>query len=60
MKKKMDIKTVPMASYGWDVEKQYVELQLLINEDIYVIPVYEKDVKGMGNFFWIRKHNLIK
>ncbi|HHY2674572.1 TPA: hypothetical protein ACV439_002458 [Bacillus toyonensis] len=51
---------VPMASYGWNKEKQCVELQLLINEEIHVMPVYEKDIKGMGQFFWLRKNNLIK
>ncbi|MEI5924060.1 hypothetical protein ACJTM1_18795 [Bacillus sp. GX] len=35
-------KMVPMASYGWNKEKQCVEFQLLINEEIYVMPVYEK------------------
>ncbi|WP_242300287.1 hypothetical protein [Bacillus cereus group sp. BfR-BA-01448] len=53
-------KMVPMASYGWNKEKQYVELQLLINEEIYVMPIHEKDVKGMGQYFLLRKHNLIK
>lgn len=51
---------IPMASYGWNKEKQCVEFQLSINEEIYVMPVYEKDVKGMGKFFWLRKNNLIK
>ncbi len=41
-------------------KKQYVELQLLINEEIYVMPVYEKDIKGMETWFWLKKHNLIK
>ncbi|MGE7856267.1 MULTISPECIES: hypothetical protein [Bacillus] len=57
---KIDPKIVPMASYGWNPEKQCVELQLLINEEIYVMPIHEKDVKGMGQFFWLRKNNLIK
>ncbi|EJQ32446.1 hypothetical protein IEC_05458 [Bacillus toyonensis] len=51
---------VSMASYGWNTEKQCVELQLLINEEIYVMPVHEKDVKGMGQFSWLMKNNLIK
>ncbi|WP_192797912.1 hypothetical protein [Bacillus luti] len=53
MKEKTELKMVPMASYGWNIEKQCVELQLLINEDIYVMPLYEKDIKGMED-------NLIK
>lgn len=53
-------KIVPMASYGWNKEKQCVELQLLINEEIYVMPIHEKDVKGMGQYFLLRKNNLIK
>ncbi|EEM19215.1 TPA: hypothetical protein ACGXQA_004229 [Bacillus mobilis] len=56
----MEKKMVPIASYGWNAEKQYVELQLLINEEIYVMPVYEKDIKGMETWFWLKKHNLIK
>lgn len=51
---------VPMASYGWNTKKQCVEMQLLINEEIYVMPLYEKDVKGMEAFFRLRKHNLTK
>lgn len=51
---------VSMACYGWNKEKQCVEFQLLINEEIYVMPVYEKDVKGMQQLFWSRKNNLIK
>lgn len=53
-------KMVPMASYGWNTEKQCVELQLLINEEIYVMPIHEKDVTGMGQYFFLRKNNLIK
>ncbi|PGU05372.1 hypothetical protein [Bacillus cereus] len=60
MKEKTELKMVPMASYGWNIEKQCVELQLLINEEIYVMPLYEKDIKGMEGCFWLRKHNLIK
>ncbi|PED73020.1 hypothetical protein CON97_05255 [Bacillus pseudomycoides] len=60
MKEKTEWKMVPMASYGWNKEKQCVEFQLLINEEIYVMPVYEKDVKGMECYFQLRKHNLIK
>lgn len=60
MEEKTEPKMIPMASYGWNKEKQCVEFQLLINEEIYVMPVYEKDVKGMGKFFWLRKNNLIK
>ncbi|HDR4695235.1 hypothetical protein Q0N88_24320 [Bacillus thuringiensis] len=60
MTEKTEPKMVPMASYGWNNEKQCVEFQLLINEEIYVMPVHEKDVKGMGQFFWLRKNNLIK
>lgn len=56
----MEKKMGPIASYGWNAEKQYVELQLLINEEIYVMPVYEKDIKGMETWFWLKKHNLIK
>ncbi|MFF2884639.1 hypothetical protein [Bacillus toyonensis] len=60
MEGKREPKMVPMASYGWNTEKQCVELQLLINEEIYVMPVHEKDVKGMGQFSWLMKNNLIK
>ncbi|PFI51874.1 hypothetical protein COI73_01280 [Bacillus cereus] len=60
MGEKTEPKMVSMASYGWNKEKQCVEFQLLINEEIYVMPVYEKDVKGMGQFFWLRKNSLIK
>lgn len=48
----MEKKMVPIASYGWNAEKQYVELQLLINEEIYVMPVYEKDIKGFVEHEW--------
>ena len=51
---------VPMASYGWNKEKQCVECQLFIHEEIYVMPMYEKEVKGMATWFWLKKHNLIK
>ncbi|HGH7181586.1 TPA: hypothetical protein ACJMKL_003805 [Bacillus luti] len=60
MKQQENKKVVPMASYGWNKEKQCVELQLLINEEIYVMPIHEKDVKGMGQYFLLRKNNLIK
>ncbi|MDF9558760.1 hypothetical protein P5757_26500 [Bacillus tropicus] len=60
MAEKTKPKMVPMASYEWNNEKQCVEFQLLINEEIYVMPVYEKDVRGMEQFFWLRKNNLIK
>ncbi|WP_176549175.1 hypothetical protein [Bacillus toyonensis] len=56
----MEKKMVPMASYGWNKEKQYVELHLYINEEIYVMPVYEKDIKGMETWFRLKKQNLIK
>ncbi|AXO92825.1 hypothetical protein MCCC1A01412_00010 [Bacillus anthracis] len=59
MTEKTSPKMVPMAYYGWNNEKQCVEFQLLINEEIYVMPVYEKDVRGMEQFFWLRKNNLI-
>ncbi|MEH7190603.1 hypothetical protein MHB70_27860 [Bacillus sp. FSL M7-1020] len=55
MEGKREPKMVPMASYGWNTEKQCVELQLLINEEIYVMPVHEKDVKGMGQFFLVNE-----
>ncbi|MGG5757864.1 hypothetical protein ACQ3VF_18945 [Bacillus toyonensis] len=60
MEGKREPKVVSMVSYGWNTEKQCVELQLLINEEIYVMPVHEKDVKGMGQFSWLMKNNLIK
>ncbi|PGO24298.1 hypothetical protein CN984_20690 [Bacillus cereus] len=60
MTEKVEPKMVPMEFYGWNQEKQYVELQLLINEEIYVMPVYEKDIKGMETWFRLEKHNLIK
>ncbi|WP_454638920.1 hypothetical protein [Bacillus mycoides] len=60
MKEEPSRKIVPRASYGWNAEKQYVELQLLINEEIYVMPIHEKDVKGMGQYFLLRKNNSIK
>ncbi|MBJ7932209.1 hypothetical protein COL82_31370 [Bacillus toyonensis] len=60
MREKAESKMVPMASYGWNKEKQYVELHLYINEDIYVMPVYEKDIKGMETWFRLKNHNLIK
>ncbi|MBC6974848.1 hypothetical protein H9I32_21380 [Bacillus sp. Xin] len=53
-------KMVPMASYGWNKEKQCVELQLLINEEIYVMPLYKKDIRGMETWFQLREQNLIK
>ncbi|MGY4554798.1 hypothetical protein [Bacillus thuringiensis] len=60
MEGKTEPKMVPIASYGWNKEKQCVEFQLLINEEIYVMPVYARDVKGMGTWFLLKKHNLIK
>ncbi|MGG2116504.1 hypothetical protein AB1J99_12150 [Bacillus bombysepticus] len=60
MEGKTEPKMVPMASYGWNKEKQCVEFQLLINEEIYVMPVYERDGKGMETWFLLKKHNLIK
>lgn len=57
---KLNENKYPNIQKGWNKEKQCVELQLLINEEIYVMPVYEKDVKGMGYFFWLKKHSLIK
>ncbi|MGH0518054.1 hypothetical protein [Bacillus toyonensis] len=60
MTEKAESKMVPMVSYGCNKEKQCVELHLLINEEIHVMPVYEKDVKGIRQFFWLRKNNLIK
>ena len=60
MGEKTEPKLVPMASYGWNKEKQHVELHLYINEETYVMPVYEKDVKGMETWFLLKKHNLIK
>ncbi|MDR4328302.1 hypothetical protein [Bacillus pseudomycoides] len=60
MKEKTERKMVPMASYGWNAETQCVEMQLLINEEIYVMPLYEKDIKGMESWFWLKKHNLTK
>jgi len=60
MEGKTEPKMVPIASYGWNKEKQCVEFQLLINEEIYVMPVYARDVKGMETWFLLNKHNLIK
>ncbi|MEC2915214.1 hypothetical protein P9X48_21305 [Bacillus cereus] len=60
MTEKAEPNMVPMASYGWNREKQCVEFQLLINEEIYVMPIYEKDVRGMETWFQLKKHNLIK
>ncbi|PFU03556.1 MULTISPECIES: hypothetical protein [Bacillus cereus group] len=60
MEGKTEPKMVPMASYGSNKEKQCVEFQLLINEEIYVMPVHERDVKGMETWFLLKKHNLIK
>ncbi|OTW54385.1 hypothetical protein BK749_31145 [Bacillus thuringiensis serovar vazensis] len=57
---KLNENKYPNIQKGWNKEKQCVELQLLINEEIYVMPVYEKGVKGMGYFFRLRKHSLIK
>ncbi|EEL18799.1 hypothetical protein bcere0016_4850 [Bacillus cereus 95/8201] len=56
-------KTVPIASYGWNNEKKCVELEMLINDEIHVMPIYQKDIKGMEQWFWIdelKKQNLIK
>ncbi len=36
-------------------KKQYVELQLLINEEIYVMPVYEKRYKRYGNLVLVKE-----
>ncbi|HDR6332678.1 TPA: hypothetical protein QCV39_006606, partial [Bacillus thuringiensis] len=55
MTEKAEPKMVPMASYGWNREKQCVEFQLLINEEIYVMPIYEKDVRGMETWFQLKK-----
>ncbi|MEK4581762.1 hypothetical protein [Bacillus sp. FSL R12-0074] len=60
MAEKAEPKMVPLASYGWNKEKQYVELHLYINEETYVMPVYEKNIKGMETRFRLNKHNLIK
>ncbi|MFJ1140301.1 hypothetical protein ACIKK6_06245 [Bacillus thuringiensis] len=60
MTEKAEPKMVPMASYGWNREKQCVELQLLINEEIYVMPIYERDVSALYPWFQLKKYNLIK
>ncbi|MGG3673002.1 hypothetical protein CN923_28740 [Bacillus cereus] len=60
MEEKTEPKMVSMACYGWNKEKQCVEFQLLINEEIYVMPVYKKDVRGMEQFFLVNEKNSTK
>ncbi|MFJ1139269.1 hypothetical protein ACIKK6_00545 [Bacillus thuringiensis] len=60
MTEKAEPKMDPKACYGWYGEEQCVEFQVLINEEIYVMPIYEKDVRGMETWFQLKKHNLIK
>ncbi|MGH1276996.1 hypothetical protein ACQVWA_26980 [Bacillus cereus] len=57
MEEKTEPKIVSMACYGWNKEKQCVEFQLLINEEIFVMPVYKKDVRGMEQFFLVNENN---
>lgn len=44
-----------MTCYGWNKEKRLVEFQLLINEEIFVMPVYKKDVRDMEQFFLVNE-----
>ncbi|EEM99586.1 hypothetical protein bthur0014_57560 [Bacillus thuringiensis IBL 4222] len=44
-----------MACYGWNKEKRCVEFQLLRNEEIFVMPMYKKDVRSMEQFFLINE-----
>ncbi|PWN11909.1 hypothetical protein CU072_30210 [Bacillus thuringiensis] len=49
-----------MACYGWNKEKRCVEFQLLRNEEIFVMPMYKKDVRSIEQFFLINEKQLNK
>ncbi|MCI0767446.1 hypothetical protein [Bacillus sp. TL12] len=55
----MDHKIVEMASYGWNKEKQCVELTVMVNGEKYIMPVHKSDAKGMLDFFWLKENKLI-
>lgn len=42
-----EIKCVDKATYGWNKEKKCVEIKIVINEEVYVIPAYKGDLKSM-------------
>ncbi|MED2996346.1 hypothetical protein [Bacillus tropicus] len=55
MEEKKEPQMVSMACFGWNKEKRCVEFQLLINEEIYVMPVSKRDVHGMETFFLVNE-----
>lgn len=42
---------VVKATHGWNQEKKCVELQIVINEKVYKIPAFKRDLKKMMSWY---------